>query len=148
MTKPSKLIAKVISTNLRTVDLVARLGGEEFVIIMPETSGQQAYTVLEKVRVAVSSVPFQFNKQPFKVTISFGISEFIADDTMDSVFERADKALYAAKTLGRDQCRIESGKKKALSPQSQQPLQHQEPMKSETRSKPDIAPLAALRSNY
>lgn len=106
--KSLALIAKFIASKLRTVDFVARLGGEEFVMILPETSEQQAARVLDKVRDSISKIPFKFNKKPFQITVSFGISQFVADDNMDAVFERADKALYAAKTLGRNQIRIES----------------------------------------
>ncbi len=106
--KSLSLIAKFITAKLRTVDFVARLGGEEFVMILPETTEQQAARVLDKIRDSISKMPFKFNNKPLQITVSFGISQFVADDTMESVFERADKALYAAKTHGRNQTRIES----------------------------------------
>lgn len=107
-----KLIAKFIVSKLRTVDFVARLGGEEFVMLLPETTEHQALQVLDKIRIAVSRIPFKFKKHPFQITLSFGISELVADDTMETAFERADKALYTAKSSGRNQCRIESKQKK------------------------------------
>jgi len=107
-------IAKYLAAKLRSVDFIARLGGEEFVMIMPETTEAQAVRVLDKVREGVSKIPFKFNKAPVTISVSFGITEFRADDTMDSSFERADKALYAAKTAGRNQCRVESKSRKKL----------------------------------
>jgi len=110
--KSLKLVAKYIASKLRTVDFVARLGGEEFVMILPETTEEQAFRVLDKMRASVSKIPFKYNQQPFQITVSLGISEFASDDTMETVFERADRALYAAKTGGRNQSCIESQKKK------------------------------------
>ncbi|MFL0799036.1 MAG: GGDEF domain-containing protein [Agarilytica sp.] len=110
--KSLALIAKYLESKFRTVDFVARLGGEEFVMILPETNEDQAARVLDKIRDAIAKIPFKFNKKPFQISVSFGISQFVADDTMESVFERADKALYAAKTNGRNQVRIESAPEK------------------------------------
>lgn len=119
--KALKLIAKVIVSRMRTVDFVARLGGEEFVFIMPETTDKQALGVLEKVRKAVAAIPFRVKNETFQITTSFGVSEFVSDDTMDSVFERADKALYEAKSSGRNRCCIESKKPKSRSGTSDLP---------------------------
>ncbi|MFL0803171.1 MAG: GGDEF domain-containing protein [Agarilytica sp.] len=110
--KSLALIAKYLESKFRTVDFVARLGGEEFVMILPETNEEQAARVLDKIRDAIAKIPFKFNKKPFQISVSFGISQFVADDTMESVFERADKALYAAKSNGRNQVRIESAPEK------------------------------------
>ncbi len=102
------ILAKYIAQKIREVDFVARLGGEEFVLILPETTEKQAFRVLDKVRASVASLPFKFHGKPVQITVSFGLSQFIVDDTMETAFERADKALYAAKTGGRNQVRIES----------------------------------------
>src|SRR5690606_16814999 len=58
--KVIKVIAKTISTRLREGDFIARFGGEEFVVIMPETDTRQAFTVLDTIRVAVAAMPFRF----------------------------------------------------------------------------------------
>ena len=105
--KALKFIAKVLRNKIRKVDFIARHGGEEFVILMPETTSEQAYKVLEKVRRSVAGIPFKMNASPLRVTISIGLTQFVTDDTMNSVFERADKALYRAKTTGRNKCEIE-----------------------------------------
>ncbi len=100
------LIAKLISTRLRKVDFVARYGGEEFVMLMPETPKSQALTVLDKVRAVIGKTPFKFKGNPVSITISFGLASFSAEDSVESVFERADKALYQAKDEGRNRCII------------------------------------------
>lgn len=102
--KVLKLIAKLISTRLRTVDFVARYGGEEFVILMPETDAQQALIVLEKIRKAIAEASFRFHENPVQITISFGIAAFVPEDTVESAFARADRALYQAKDNGRNCC--------------------------------------------
>lgn len=104
--KVLKLIAQVVSTRLRNVDFVARYGGEEFVLVMPETDAAQAQAVLDKIRSAVAKTPFRFKDSPVNITMSFGIVQFKGEDTVETAFERADKALYEAKANGRNQCVI------------------------------------------
>lgn len=104
--KVIKVIAKTISTRLREGDFIARFGGEEFVVIMPETDTRQAFTVLDTIRVAVAAMPFRFRDTPIGISISLGIAGFDEGDSVESVFERADKALYKAKSGGRNQCMI------------------------------------------
>ncbi|MFL0811285.1 MAG: GGDEF domain-containing protein [Agarilytica sp.] len=104
--KVLKLIAKLISTRLRKVDFVARYGGEEFVMLMPETSAQQGLAVLDKMRAVVGKTPFKFKGSPVSITMSFGLASFGSEDSIESVFERADKALYQAKGQGRNRCVI------------------------------------------
>jgi diguanylate cyclase len=101
--KVLKIIAKSLQRNLRDSDFIARFGGEEFVALMPETSAEEAKLVAEKLRVKVESSPFNFKKEPVQITISFGISQFALGETIEEVFERADKALYKAKENGRNQ---------------------------------------------
>lgn len=104
--KVLKLMAKLISTRLRKVDFVGRYGGEEFVILMPETTVQQGLTVLDKMRSVVGKTPFKFKGAPVVITMSFGLASFGPEDSIESVFDRADKALYKAKDQGRNQCVI------------------------------------------
>lgn len=104
--KVLKLVAQVVSTRLRNVDFVARYGGEEFVLVMPETDAEQAKTVLDKMRAAIAKTPFRFKDSPVTITMSFGIVQFKGEDSVESAFARADKALYEAKANGRNQCVI------------------------------------------
>ena len=105
--KVLKIIAKIMAKRLREVDFIARFGGEEFVLIMPETGTEQALSVLDKIRLAVADTPFRFKEQPVHISVSFGLAQFLTDDDkVETVFERADKALYQAKEEGRNRCII------------------------------------------
>jgi diguanylate cyclase len=73
---------------------------------MPETSAKEAEIVAEKLRKKIESSPFNFKKEPVQITISFGISQFSAGETIEDVFARADKALYKAKENGRNQIQL------------------------------------------
>lgn len=101
--------ARRLKENVRPMDIVCRPGGEEFLVIMPETRGDIACTVAERVRRAVASQPFEFEaaKGPLSVTVSAGVSTNDGpDNTADDVLRRADNALYQAKKSGRN--RVES----------------------------------------
>lgn len=90
--------------NTRGIDLAGRLGGEEFLIIMPDTDLARAYQVGERLRACVAADEFEVSaQQRFHVTTSCGIATLEqADDTPETLFKRADKALYAAKRAGRN----------------------------------------------
>lgn len=102
--KVLQLIARVLQKNIREVDFVARIGGEEFVILMPGTTIEQAYIAAEKLRKVIERSPFNFRKERVKITMSFGIAQFKQHELPDAVFERADKALFISKRAGRNQC--------------------------------------------
>ena len=102
--KVLRIIAKTLRTRLRKSDFIARFGGEEFVILLPETDGDEALRALETIREAVAQCPFHFRDSPVAVTVSIGIATFSADASPESVFERADKAMYQAKESGRNRC--------------------------------------------
>ena len=89
---------------VRSIDLVARLGGEEFVVVMPETTLEGAITVAERLRCAVAAEPFVIHatgeRRP--ITISAGIAVAQPGDTVDTLLQRADDALYRAKNSGRN----------------------------------------------
>lgn len=90
--------------NIRGVDLACRFGGEEFVVLMPDTDVSNAELVAERVRQAVGEKTFEINGQrPLTVTVSVGVSfnESLAD-TSESLIKRADLALYRAKREGRN----------------------------------------------
>lgn len=97
-----QLVAKALSDRLRTTDFIARFGGEEFVVLMPETPPDIARSVLDGMRQHIAELPFHFRGDPVSVTFSAGLSEFVEGDDEDDVFDRADKALYQAKDSGRD----------------------------------------------
>ena len=91
----------------RRSDILCRYGGEEFVLLLPETSVADAFVMLEKLRVYIAECKFHFHDQPVPVTMSCGIAGFHTDDTIGEVFERADRAMYLAKRDGRNQVRTE-----------------------------------------
>jgi diguanylate cyclase len=107
--KVLRIIAKTLTTRLRKTDFVGRYGGEEFVLLMPETDGDAALQVSEGVREAIASCPFHFKEQQLAITMSFGLAEFYPNDQGEEVFARADKALYAAKEQGRNRCIVATG---------------------------------------
>lgn len=95
-------VAGVIRRELRASDRAARWGGEEFALILPETSRQQMATIAEKLRLAVANAMAELQ---LPVTCSIGISEFQRDDNADSLLKRVDAALYTAKNAGRNRTR-------------------------------------------
>jgi two-component system cell cycle response regulator len=90
--------------NTRGIDLACRLGGEEFVIIMPDTELPRALQVAERLRACIASEPFQVNAEiALEVTASVGVSTLERrEDTPETLFKRADTALYSAKRRGRN----------------------------------------------
>ncbi|GAB2593461.1 hypothetical protein GCM10026986_22160 [Nitrincola alkalisediminis] len=96
------LMARVLKKQLRDVDFISRFGGEEFVILMPSTDANEAMIAAEKVRQTIETSPFNFQSTPVKITMSLGITQVKAGDTVNSMFDRADKAMYSAKQAGRN----------------------------------------------
>ena len=97
-----KIIAEVMQDNVRAADFIARFGGEEFVVLMPETDLKSGKKVAEKLRRKIEKCDFYYRDNPVKISISGGLTESLAEDNAVSIFERADKALYEAKKAGRN----------------------------------------------
>ncbi len=106
--KVLRIIAKTLRNRLRKTDFIARFGGEEFVVLMPETTAEEALETLDTIRIAVAGCPFHFREQPLTITLSAGISPFVEGAGPDLVFERADSALYRAKQGGRNLCILDT----------------------------------------
>lgn len=98
------IIAKLLSRFCRETDFVARFGGEEFVTLLPETDAQSALLVVDKLRAIVERSGFKANGQNVSITLSCGLTQYIDGDTNESLFVRADGALYQAKQGGRNRC--------------------------------------------
>ena len=94
-----KEVSRILKENLRFFDTVARWGGEEFIVLLPDTPRQEAVRTAERIRVAFGSAMLEAQ---LGFTISFGVAEFVAGDTDDSLLSRADYALYQAKLNGRN----------------------------------------------
>jgi len=94
-----KTLADVIKENIRETDCFARWGGEEFVLLLPETEQKGAIALAEKIRNAVEKKNFNLASN---VTISIGVSTYKKGEALESIYSRADKALYASKEQGRN----------------------------------------------
>ncbi|AWL12628.1 putative signaling protein [Saliniradius amylolyticus] len=101
--KTLQVLAQQITKCLRHEDFMARWGGEEFVVLLPDTDLEQLQTPLEKIRQRVERIPFKFKNQQVTITVSIGATQFVQGDSIESAFERADQALYQAKRDGRNQ---------------------------------------------
>lgn len=99
-------IAKRITDTLREEQLVGRIGGEEFVVLLPETTAQQALFGLERVRRAIGETPVMTTVGPVPVTISGGIAPLRENERFETAIDHADKAMYRAKSLGRDRVEV------------------------------------------
>ena len=109
--------ANQLELSLRPYDQAARFGGEEFAMILPETSLEQAAQISERVRKEVSELSFADELQDMHLTISIGVASFPAPDinTLDDLIREADHALYRAKDEGRN--RVELWQKNTKKPE-------------------------------
>ncbi|MEE4277771.1 MAG: GGDEF domain-containing protein [Halieaceae bacterium] len=101
--KGLQLVARQIAQRVRETDLLFRVGGEEFVLMLPHTGLAQAKVLVEEVRAAIGASAFHFDGKPVTITLSAGVTEVKPEDTVDSLFSRADDAMYRAKKGGRNQ---------------------------------------------
>lgn len=97
-------LSEVCIHALREIDILGRLGGEEFAILLPETDSTQAWETAERLRLAVANADVQIEPgKPLHFTISIGVASFLATDAqVDTMLKRADAALYEAKNAGRN----------------------------------------------
>ncbi|MGB1263171.1 MAG: diguanylate cyclase domain-containing protein [Cognaticolwellia sp.] len=101
-----RIVAEQLSQSLRKVDVIGRWGGEEFVMLLPETTAEQSHSIVERIRknIAAISFPLSATSGSFTITISFGICEMpLKDNNINDYIACADKALYEAKNNGRNQ---------------------------------------------
>lgn len=93
-----------LATNVRAVDLPCRLGGEEFVVVMPGTTLEDAQRIAERIRRDISIEPFRAlgGREALDVTVSIGVAASVAGDTPETLLKRADQGVYEAKAAGRD----------------------------------------------
>jgi len=97
-------VAQEVAKLSRKMDMACRYGGEEFVVILPKCEADGALIFAERVRVAVEKARFKIESgEELGVTVSVGVSTFAEGDSQQSLFERADQALYRAKRGGRNQ---------------------------------------------
>lgn len=96
-------IGKILKSNIRQEDVAARFGGEEFVLLLPQTTGEQARTVCEHIRQAIESYEWSSLAPGLSITMSFGISDLVSLEDHESMLHDADMRLYDAKNNGRNQ---------------------------------------------
>jgi len=94
-----------MQANIRQEDLAARFGGEEFILMLPGTTLENATILAERLRESLENLTFP--PLETRVTASFGIAQYRLDDTFEKLIKRADEGLYAAKAAGRN--RVMSG---------------------------------------
>jgi diguanylate cyclase (GGDEF)-like protein len=105
-------IADRMGENVRRVDVIGRIGGDEFAVCMPSISLLDARALALRLRGAVAGAPLATPAGPVEVTVSLGVACFAQDDTVDSIYARADAAMYAAKRAGRNRVRSASATRK------------------------------------
>lgn len=108
-------LAERCRTNSRAIDVVCRYGGEEFIIFLPDTGKDTAQTVAERLRRKVMDTNFHTDAGEIQVTISIGVTQARERDSLKTLIERADHALYAAKRAGRNRVAVSDGATHPLS---------------------------------
>lgn len=112
-----KKVSKAIQNSIRACDIAARYGGEEFIVVLPETQLEEAMIVAERLRKTVEGLPITANNRSINVTISVGLTSYIAAQgkkEMSDIISEADNALYHAKNTGRNKISAHNNKRPAL----------------------------------
>ncbi len=97
-----KAVAEALRSTARVADIVARFGGEEFVLVLPDTSAEMAARIAERLRLAIEALSTEVDGQVIRVTASFGVAQRAAQESQLEVLERADAALFSSKKDGRN----------------------------------------------
>jgi diguanylate cyclase (GGDEF)-like protein len=107
-----KKISQAACTEIRSADLIGRYGGDEFIVLMPQTRVQEALPLAERIRTRIAAIHMDTDKGPLNLTISIGIAQTTSiafdpggisqADSAENLLKRADQALFAAKQAGRN----------------------------------------------
>jgi len=108
--KVLEVVGEVLRRTQRGTDHVARYGGEEFVVLLERLPGHQAESVVDRHRGRIGKSSLRADGKDLRITVSAGVAEVQPGESFESVLERADQALYAAKKAGRDQTCFDGGK--------------------------------------
>jgi diguanylate cyclase (GGDEF)-like protein len=95
-------VAERLAGSVRDYDVCARWGGEEFLVLLPDTALPAACDSAERLRARIADEPFAFDGEQRRITLSFGVGSYAADEGLAALIKRVDDALYAAKRDGRD----------------------------------------------
>jgi diguanylate cyclase (GGDEF)-like protein len=101
-----RIVARIFSKSCRSIDIAARFGGEELVLVLPETKLPQAEMLCERLRVAVETYDWSQLRPGLAVTVSFGLATLHRDMTTENLLLAADQRLYAAKRAGRNRVKL------------------------------------------
>jgi diguanylate cyclase len=99
-------VSAYLVQNLRRYDQVCRYGGEEFVLMLPNTEPQQAVPIVDRLRRGLADLRVAIGDTALRITASFGIAPLLADQPISVSIERADRAMYVAKRAGRDRVHV------------------------------------------
>lgn len=99
-----KMLAKLLQEHIKGKDLAARFGGEEFILVLPDTDLKGAFILAEQIRIKLKTMRWRTKsgESMGAITMSLGVAQFRSGDTLDTLLERADSALYEAKSTGRN----------------------------------------------
>ena len=100
-------VSETAAASLRKIDAIGRYGGEEFLLVMPQTSLEGARITAERVRERIAELRYPEISDDLRSTASIGIAEYRTGEPIDETIQRADRALYRAKDDGRNRCRVE-----------------------------------------
>jgi len=101
-----KRVADILGARTRDVDRIARWGGEEFILMLPETDAQGAAILGEKLRDAIADNRFEYEGHRLSITMTFGIAEHRKGEPLETCIARADTALYQGKERGRNKVMV------------------------------------------
>ena len=103
--------SKLVKSCLRAIDSAYRYGGEEFTVLLPETTGKEALNVAERIRkLTEAEKMIPEGKEPCTVTISIGVTEYLKKENLNQFIKRADEAMYLSKEKGRNRVSFKPGK--------------------------------------
>ena len=115
-------LVRLLSSMLRQQDTLARMGGEEFAVLLPDATGEAALDIAERLRQAVADLEIDFDSRPIRMTLCAGVAEFDPDRDWEEMMRRADAAMYAAKRLGRNRVVMQSDPDRLWSEDSEVPF--------------------------
>jgi diguanylate cyclase (GGDEF)-like protein len=101
-----RMVASVLPRLVRTTDVAARIGGEEMCVLLPQTGAEGARELAERLRVSIGESRLPWQGKALQVTASFGVSVYRAGSKVNAWFDQADRALYRAKSGGRNRVEI------------------------------------------
>jgi diguanylate cyclase (GGDEF)-like protein len=100
-------LTRLVQAELRYTDVLARYGGDEFIVLLPETPGKGALEVANRIRDAVAGAPLDLDGKRVACSVSIGVAGHPADgNSLDAVVARADRAMYQAKQAGRNRVEV------------------------------------------